>query len=684
VALTYFDFDLEIAPTRQGYHVGVHKSLAGGPHIDVPRNQVGFDLAAFLTRVERPGRDLQPASAPVRDPTQTLCDLGTYLFETFFAGEVGLSFRRSFDEVEEYAGLRIRLRLTGVPELAQWPWEYLYDPLEAGFVTLSVKTPLVRYLEVPQLIRPFPVQPPIKILTVIASPGDRPQLDVVQEWNLLQAAVAGLQEEGLVKMERLDQPTVPRLLEYLAHPYHILHFIGHGDFDAASKQGILLMETEQGRSQPVSTRDLRTLLRDGRATLRLVVLNACKGARGAAGDPFAGLAQGLIRSGIQAVIAMQFAITDPAAIDFARGFYTQVAAGLPIDEALGHVRKALYLKDREGSKLEWGTPVLFMRSPDGRVFDVAPRVRPAAAGTDEPGSPLVRTLPHMAAADFDARAPRVRVNPKVLKWFVNRDTQRRIFLAMMAQQVQKQIMLVEAPTHMGKTWLVNWLYGHCCAGEVPVAHFDFDLLARRPLDYLTWARQARDQLGAAHFGEMTELINRSTGPQRGSVQASGRGDLEEKPDGDDRAGHDNLGTVTAESSKVRKTIRTNIEDAFFRCLQRLSHDQTVVFLFDAYERAGSEAAELVDELLLRIRLDRLPQVLVVVAGQQVPQLDEEDFGAFLVPKDRTVLQLFSEEDVIEYLRRRELSDLDPVEIHRRANGHPRRLSLVVEELLLGL
>jgi hypothetical protein len=65
---------------------------------------------------------------------------------------------------------------------------------------------------------------------------------------------------------------------------------------------------------------------------------------------------------------MQFAITDDAAIIFAREYYRAIADGYPVDAAFGEARKAVYLDDNE---MEWATPVLFMRAPDGALWDMA-------------------------------------------------------------------------------------------------------------------------------------------------------------------------------------------------------------------------------------------------------------------------------------------------------------------------
>ena len=123
--------------------------------------------------------------------------------------------------------------------------------------------------------------------------------------------------------------------------------------------------TKAGRS-PVSGDKLGMILHDF-SSLRLAVLNACEGARAARTDPFAGVAGSLVQRDIPAVVAMQFEISDEAAIVFARGFYEPLAAGSPVDASLAAARLAM-LAERSDD-IEWGTPVLFMRVADGRIFD---------------------------------------------------------------------------------------------------------------------------------------------------------------------------------------------------------------------------------------------------------------------------------------------------------------------------
>ena len=76
-------------------------------------------------------------------------------------------------------------------------------------------------------------------------------------------------------------------------------------------------------------------------TLRLIFLNACQGAQGGRSDPFAGVAQRLVQQGAPAVLAMQFPVSDAAAIALAQAFYQALADGLPADTALSQARKAI-------------------------------------------------------------------------------------------------------------------------------------------------------------------------------------------------------------------------------------------------------------------------------------------------------------------------------------------------------
>ncbi len=288
--------------------------------------------------------------------------------------------------------------------MADLPWEYLYNPALNRFLVLSAETPLVRYLDLPERIRPLAVKPPLRVLVMISSPSDHPPLDVEGEWAKLKEALGDLEQRGLVALERLEEATLAALQRRLRRgEYHIFHFIGHGGFDERAQDGVLLLEGEHGRGRSVSGQDLGTLLHDER-TLRLAILNACEGARTSRSDPFVGTAQSLVQQGIPAVIAMQFEITDEAAITLAHEFYAAVADGYPVDAALAEARKAIFA---QGNDVEWGTPVLYMRAPDGRIFDIE-RVSEEKRRSARVGALYREAQAAMAGEDWAAAAEKLQ------------------------------------------------------------------------------------------------------------------------------------------------------------------------------------------------------------------------------------------------------------------------------------
>ena len=107
------------------------------------------------------------------------------------------------------------------------------------------------------------------------------------------------------------------------------------------------------------------------------MLNACDGARTTLTDPFAGVATTLVQLGVPAVVAMQFAISDAAAILFAEELYTNlIGRRAPIDAAVSEARKAIYI---EQGTVEWATPVLFMADTDVELLHWTPAAAAPAA-----------------------------------------------------------------------------------------------------------------------------------------------------------------------------------------------------------------------------------------------------------------------------------------------------------------
>lgn len=126
------------------------------------------------------------------------------------------------------------------------------------------------------------------------------------------------------------------------------------------------MSNDDGGTYELTAANLGRLLA-GHHSLRLAVLNSCEGARTGA-ELFSSAGANLIRRGIPAVVSMQYEIPDRAALEFSRSFYESIAEGMPVDAAIQEARQAMNFALRGTS--EWGTPVLYLRSPDGRLFDI--------------------------------------------------------------------------------------------------------------------------------------------------------------------------------------------------------------------------------------------------------------------------------------------------------------------------
>ncbi len=364
----YQNFDLQIDRAGNAYRARVLYSPAGQAGADFTLPFAQSELSLFLALQSRDSQS-GPESGVALSPRQ----FGERLFRAVFTGPIGTCLSRSRDAAESAGtGLRLNLRLDDVPELAALPWEYLYDPERGRFLALSAITPVVRYLALGLPEHPLRVDLPLHILAVLSDPTDvAPRLNVQDEWQRLQDALAPLTARDLLVLERLDQPAIAALQARLREgDVHVLHFVGHGAYVGEQGMGYLLLEDAAGCGQWVSADKLGTLLGDHPA-LHLAFVNVCEGALTGdrpGADPFGGTAQTLVRQGVPAVIAMQFEISDGAASGLAGEFYRALADGYPVDAALAEARKSLYLA---GDEIEWGTPVLFSRSPDNELIELS-------------------------------------------------------------------------------------------------------------------------------------------------------------------------------------------------------------------------------------------------------------------------------------------------------------------------
>lgn len=390
----YEDFEIEVQRELSSGHgsqypVSVIRSPAGETRSTMifpfHREQLAHALLRLEHALLRSGG--QRRSVPTPDET-AVEEFGSMLFNALIQGEVRTCYDVSLERANLAGrGLRLKLRINA-PELAALPWEFMYDARRGRYLALSKRTPIVRYLELPQSLRPLAAPTPLRILGMIANPSNLDPLDIAHEKQRMEKAVEELSARGLVELTWLEGETWRDLQRAMYEgPWHIFHFVGHGYYDPGSDEGYVALADESGRAQPLSATKLAHLLTD-HPSLRLVLLNVCEGAKSGEHSLFSSTASILVRQGLPAVLAMQYQITDHAAIECARSFYQALAFGLPVDAAVAEARKGISLQVT--NSLEWGVPVLYMRTDDGALFEIEDRTQTLDAVPDPAAAESIR------------------------------------------------------------------------------------------------------------------------------------------------------------------------------------------------------------------------------------------------------------------------------------------------------
>jgi hypothetical protein len=405
------DFKLRItACGSSGYLVeadAAHDKSAAA-NFELPLGAEDFDDIA--ERVAAPQRVTRGRAAVT--PVKRVEKFGAELFTTVFGPEVSQLYRGACQQAaDDDRGVRLVLSLRNAPELLDVPWEFLYD--RPNWLSLSTDTALVRVLELSTARKPVQIDGPVRVLGMVSSPSDYDELDVDAERRTVDGALAPLVAKGLAEVVWLPAASLSALNKALTNgQFHVFHYVGHAGFDRKYDEGHLVLEGADGKSDEVTGSALGTILQAHRP-LRLAFVNACEGARTSVEDPFTGVATSLVEREIPAVVAMQFEITDQAALVFAEAFYASLVDGRnAVDVAVAEGRRALFAENPNA--LEWGTPVLFMRAHEVGLFDFGERTTAASGVVDRPSEPVDLAAPaalHEPSAEAQGREDRVVPEP---------------------------------------------------------------------------------------------------------------------------------------------------------------------------------------------------------------------------------------------------------------------------------
>jgi len=346
------------------------------------------EIVRIQEKVDRLDAKLQQAAAANKELAR---EIGIDLYKLLLRGKVRETFRESLKFIQgsqegsgksSNAGLRLRFsfgdRKNRDPRLANFPWELLCDPETGTFIGDRAFTPIVRYVELAEPAKRLSTQGPLKILAVSASPRHEKlhPVDSARHLKILDDADA---KGRWLEIHHLEKATINALHSTLeehrdaGEPFHGLHFLGHGHFvEGRAGEGGLCFEKKDGTVDIISGRELNTQLASFK-DLRLVVLASCSGAkttRQQGQNPFTGVASALIAGRLPAVVAMQFNISEQGALAFTEEFYERLGSSNTVDVEEAVVAGRLKIAREVKEFPEWATPVLFLRSPDGKVIDL--------------------------------------------------------------------------------------------------------------------------------------------------------------------------------------------------------------------------------------------------------------------------------------------------------------------------
>ena len=361
---SYLNFDLSLSGDENQYRAKVTESPAGHASLNFTLPFSKAELNNFIqttsqNRSNTRSLDLEPSDI------QTVETLGNKLFSCLITGEIAERFRTSLAIADtQDKGLRIRFGFSDAPTLIDIPWELLFDSANKKYIGLSNKTPIIRKLDLATLPRLRQIHGCLQVLVMISSPKDHSPLNVEQEWQQINEATAELQKTNRIALTKIEPSLTSLQSELRNDDYHVFHYIGHGGFDKATNDGVLVLEDSERNGHIVTAQDLGTMLHD-ESSLQLAFLNSCHGARTSIADPFAGVGQTLLQNGMPAVIAMQFEITDDAAITFSSELYSALTVGYSIERAVAEGRKAISISV---NKIEWATPVLYTSLEGGALI----------------------------------------------------------------------------------------------------------------------------------------------------------------------------------------------------------------------------------------------------------------------------------------------------------------------------
>lgn len=288
--------------------------------------------------------------------------LGSRFFELLLIGKTRDLFFTATGEHSTSTVLPLEI-IAEDPEVAGWPWEYLYNANAESFISQEFH-PISRSIFTSTKPSPCgPIVGKVRMLLILGVPPDDSDTTPKEEIRYIQEVFSTQLDESRFEIDILSAEEYQNIITKLnSKHYDIVHYFGHAGFDQSNKLGYLSIK-RPGKSQfKVDANQFALTLRN--RGIRLVFLNACKTAMSAPTENPArsSIAAALLDRGIPAVVASQFSLPDNSAHFLASTIYNALLTGKPIGDAIRDGRNAVSFADA-AKFFDWGIPVLYSTNP---------------------------------------------------------------------------------------------------------------------------------------------------------------------------------------------------------------------------------------------------------------------------------------------------------------------------------
>ena len=342
----------------------------------------GFDaLQSFSNKVGRAvrgGKALDPA----------VVEAAQALYQSVFQGELRAVIVR-LGEASKDEPLLMRL-FARDRALQSIPWEALCKPgTTEGFLGTDPKLLVARGVMSSDPWEPREVRGAVRVLAIAPGSDERavvalrealaPSIDAGEvEWL---DPIAGPDVSARVLFDRLRRGKTP----------HVVHFLGHGGVDLSAKPVLRMADDEDGEEVWLTAESLgRELSASFSAELRLVILEACEGAKaGALGSA----AEILAKAGADAVVAHLWPVKADVARVCSTDLYRALTSGEQsrgdVGRSVAAARRTLLLQSAEAF-----SPILFLRGSDSVIFNFEGRrvAKPGKKSASKSLAPALQSL----------------------------------------------------------------------------------------------------------------------------------------------------------------------------------------------------------------------------------------------------------------------------------------------------